>query len=371
MIQAQSKTGKASPSAPAAYRSAPSYSPRAPNTHPLEAADGPCLASPDGAAGASGIASSLKRKESDQALDGRASKIPCGQEIGDIIQTASEGLASLLERERQRHAAELRGVQDRHLAELTEAREKSAEEIRRLSRQHAGELEKQGESFERELSQRKSAESEDFLRQKASVEKAYQDKIDILSAKLDTADRTYRTAVQTLESKLADQDTKHREASIRALRTSYEARIEAVTNQLQSEKRAEIAEFVAGYQAREASLKATLAEKDAQISTLKKVSEVCDELARAQESISALPKHVQTAQSNLAAFATQAQNVHNQVQQLQGFMTAMQSNALQQHGRVQVPMYWVPPHHVSHGAQGPLAPPSQRHGPNGGFPGPA
>ena len=340
---------------------------------------------PEGAGGAGAAQFSLKRKENDPALDPRPSKLPCSQDldprpsklpcsqdISDIIQTASEGLASLVERERAQHAAELRGIRDKHSAELAEAREQSAEELRRLGRQHAGELARQGESFERELSQRKSAESEDFLRQKALIEKSYQDKIEILSAKLDTADRTYRTALQTLESKLADQDTKHREASIRALRTSYEARIEAVTNQLQSEKRAEIAEFMASYQAKEASLRATLAEKDAQIATLKKVSDVCEDLARTQEAISSLPQHVQTAQSNLVAFATQAQNVHNQVQQLQGFMTAIQSNALQQHTRGPMPMYWVPPHHVAHGAPGPLNQPSSRHGPNGpnGFSGP-
>ena len=246
------------------------------------------------------------------------------------------------------HSFELHQAKAKHDDEIwnlkyehENVRKQHAAEIQRLKREHESDLISQAESFEKELARRKETRWPDYQSQKAALEKTYQDRVDIATAKLDIAERSFKTALQAMEGRLNEYNNRHHEASLRALRASYEARIEAVTGQLEAQKRAEIAEFRAQYQANEARLNALVEGKDAQIAGLKKIVEACDGLVKTQEAVASLPQHIQKAHSDLVAFASQTQTVQNQVQQLQGFM----SGILQQPGRMGMPVFWsgMPP----------------------------
>ena len=304
------------------------------------------------------IGSIVKRREHDSELDEHTSKIQCTHDVGDIFKAANEGVSVLLSRERQKHLIEINNIQDRQQAEINRIRDEHTNEIKDIKAKHASDLEKQSASFERELGIRKAAEAEVLLKQKTEIEKVFQERIDVISARLDTAERSYRVALNTMETKLAEQDAKNREVSIKSLRTAWETRMEAITHQYQAEKKAHVAELVAGYQAREAGLKTAIAEKDAQLDTFKKCFESGEELVKTRDMIASLPHHVQSAMAQMTAFTTQAQLVHNQVQQLQGFINGLQSCAMPPRPQGP-PGYWAPPHAMQANPGGPC----QRHPP--------
>lgn len=274
------------------------------------------------------VASGSKRAAPDSEQTERPGKLPCASDFGDIFKAANESVAVLISRERQKHQAEIVLIQDLHADEIRRLKDAHSNEIKAIGARHASDLERQGASFERELGIRKAGEAEMLAKQKTEIEKASQERIDILSARLDTAERVYRTALSTVESKLTEQDAKNRDVTIKALRTSFDTRVESITHQVQAENKAHVAELVAGYQAREAGLKATIAEKEVQIETFKKCMDAGEELMKTREALSAVPHQVQAALSHMTSLSVQAQLVQNQVQQLQGFISGLQSCAM-------------------------------------------
>lgn len=300
------------------------------------------------ASGGSHDSSGFKRRDNDTGIDGRSPKVACNHDLNGIFNGALKDIAAVIDDERNKHAVEMRKAQIKFSEQIDQLKSQHADEIKKIFSKHAAELEAQSDSFARELNKRKAGEQAEVIKQKEELEKEYGNKIELLEAKLVCAERTFHTSISAVKSQLEEQERNHYKATIKNLTEVSEKRIACITEQHKAEQKAAVAEVRAESQgliakvrseaqASMASLKATLAERDAHLASMKKFVDSLDNIRLAVDGLATLPQQIASLNSHSASFTSQAQMFQSQIQQLQGFLSAWQSNPMNRPG---IPIYW-------------------------------
>ena len=214
-----------------------------------------------------------------------------------------------------------------HKENIRKIRAETTEEIRRIKEEHAKALDAQAVSFTQELNLRKSAEQEERAKQLAEKEKEFKCQLDALNGKLNLSSTAFKTSIAALRNEMENQESK---------------RIQSLTLQHEAEKKAALAEARLESQTTEASLRATLAERDVQLANFKKVVDSIENIRGMSETLATMPDQVAKIQYLNSSFISSIEGFQREMQHLQGFLSAFQASAANSRTFSMAPVYWHP-----------------------------
>ena len=353
----------AGPVLSSSFHTIPKPIPKTPGPDPKLPANGASL-------GITTSAFATKRRESNDNPEARMSKVQCnhgGAGGGfDSLSDTIKNVTSAFDKERRKFKEELAHNMRLHHEELAMKDAECAEEIRKaradcaeeaqkvlaymkkvdeLRARHATELENHTIEHTRQVCLHKDA-TDSVQRERDSLCKSNEElrsKNKELSVLVDAAERYRREDFRVLERQIDERDARHRSQAMTDLVKTYEKRMEIFKSQMEAEGRAHLAELRTAYERKIASLEAELA-------TLKNDADLRRDVRTLCEGIPGLLDSIYSGTAQLGVFKTQvteisasAQDIRNQANQLQGFMSAMQAAGVQRQAPPPQFMYYPPP----------------------------
>jgi hypothetical protein len=322
--------------------------------------------------GAAGAFSSCKRRESHENPDARLTKVQCNHLPAgggfDMLDDTIQNVASALGRERTKYMDELAKKDAQCAEEIQKIRDDCAEQLRKsqaavaeaqgradsalkqlgdLQARHDAEIEQQSVAFAKELNKHKT-ELDASFRQRLEEANAGSERIikglqlELAKAKaeLETTQKNHRDDFRSYQRDFDEREARHRNNVITEMGKSYEKRLELIKHQFDSECRAQLAEQRTGYERRIATLETEVVGLKHDIELRREVRKACEALPPFLDGVYSATSQLGVFKTQVAEITAKAVEIGNQANHLQGYMTALQSNAVQRPPQI----FYYPPH---------------------------